>query len=92
MGSRQRSEARLRQARIEQLRGNTRRAATAFDGLAAGPVVDWIGVVAVQERARQLLADGELAAAVALLASDAGGFIKLNALRMRIAAKVRKGK
>lgn len=62
-------EARLRQARIEQLRGNSRRAATAYDALAAEPVVDWIGVVAIQERARQLLADGELAAAVVLLES-----------------------
>ncbi len=67
-------EARLRRARVELLRQNPRRAAELLDGLAAEPVADWIGVVAVQERARLLLADGELPRAVALLETAARRF------------------
>jgi len=67
-------EARLRRARIEILRQNPRRAAEMLDTLAAEPVADWIGVVAVQERARLLLAAGELPRAVALLEGAARRF------------------
>jgi len=67
-------EARLRRARIERLRGNERRAGEILDALAAELVTDWIGVVAVQERTRQLLGGGEVAAAVALLERAAARF------------------
>lgn len=60
-------EARLRDARLRDLRGERRRSAAALDRLIAEPVADWIGVVAAQERTRQLLDQEEFAAAAALL-------------------------
>ncbi len=56
-------EARLRNARLKDLRGERRRAAADLDRLIAEPVADWVGVVAAQERTRQLLDQGEFTSA-----------------------------
>jgi len=60
-------EARLRRSRLADLRGQTARASKGYDRLLAEPVADWIGVVAGQERVRQLLDEGDFAGAVDLL-------------------------
>lgn len=67
-------EARLRRARLDRLDEHGRRAAELLDGLLAEPELDWVAVVAAQERARQLIDAGRLPAAVALLERETARF------------------
>lgn len=60
-------EARLRVGRLAELGGLEERAAQGFDRLLAEPVADWVGVVAAQERVRQLLDQDDFAGAANLL-------------------------
>ncbi|MFN7942756.1 MAG: hypothetical protein U0X73_14305 [Thermoanaerobaculia bacterium] len=61
-------EARLRRARLDLLAGSTGRGAAALERLVDEPQLDWVGVVAAQERARLWLADRKLPAAAKFLA------------------------
>lgn len=61
-------EARLRRSRLAGLGGSEARAAKGYDQILAEPEADWIGVVAAQERVRQLLDLGEFAGAARRLA------------------------
>lgn len=61
-------EARLRRSRLAGLGGSEARAAKGYDQLLAEPVADWVGVVAAQERVRQLLDLGDFAGAARRLA------------------------
>lgn len=67
-------EARLRRALIEVRTGSARRGVELLDQLIAEPALDWIAVIANQERARQHLATGDLTAAAALLENAARRF------------------
>lgn len=59
-------EARLRRARVDLLAGRGGEAAAELERLATERL-DWVGVVAAEERTRQLLAEGSDEAAIALL-------------------------
>ena len=85
-------EARLRGARLAALRGDTRRAATTYDGLIAEPTNDWVAAVAAEERARIYFDAGHPELAVPMLEREVGRFPEEPSLAVTLAyARLRSG-